>query len=100
MRLFPTDCLNSAGNQNTPSPPNQLPHTRTALATKPRRQLPGNQTMPELLAVVLVCVRVEDSLCLASKRWKVGKELRKRLSDWKKRTLEGTLEFSVYRSEK
>lgn len=46
------------------SPPNQLPHTRTALATKPRRQLPGNQTMPELLAVVLVCVCVWRIVCV------------------------------------
>lgn len=68
--------------RTSPPPPNQLPHTRTALATKPRRQLPGNQTMPELLAVVLVsvCVCVEDSLCFACVRWKVGKELRKCLS--------------------
>lgn len=46
--LFPTDCLNSAGNQNITPPP----HSHRALATTPRRQLPGNQTMLEPLAVV------------------------------------------------
>lgn len=45
-----------------------LPPSHTALATTPRRQLPGNQTMLEPLAVVCVL----ESLCFACMHLRSG----------------------------